>query len=67
MRQVSVDHISLNIMEINWGEKKETFLRGFSYKERRIRFRIVKVDLLHLNVTSDQLPQNLPHLSYIHL
>ena len=66
MRQVTVDHISLNIMEKSWG-KKETFLHGFSYKERRIRFRIVKVDLLHLNVTSDQLPQNLPYLSYIHL
>ena len=68
MRRGTIYHILLDDMK-KLG-KKETFAHGFSYKEDSLRsifakrFTIIKVNL---NVTMDQLPQNLPDLSKIHL
>ena len=67
MRQVTIDQILIDIMEKNLQKKpakrpgkKETSIHTWIYT----RFAIVKVDL---NATSDQLPQNLLHLSKIYL
>ena len=68
MKQLLIDHILLNIMKTEknnictWIQLQDALRAIFAE-----RFAIVKVYLFYLNATSDQLTQNLPHLSKIYL
>ena len=70
MTQVTIDQILFDIMKktgkkrniYTWIQLQDAFRAIFTE-----RFAIVKVYLFYLNATSDQLTQNLPHLSKIHL
>ena len=70
MRQVTIDQILLDIMKkklekkniCTWIQLQDALQAIFAE-----RFAIVKVYLFYLNATSDQLTQNLPHLSKIYL